>query len=524
MNPFKNKHELWIYLILIAPAVLAALMAVNNIKISPDSMRFGVVSQQILSGNGISVPTMRLEDNYVPVNGAIPFLDQMPLLPMLFALLGGVTPQNYVPAQIINVLCHAALTIFTFLLMKNLCNEGISLLTGILVSLSYPLLRNTHFISSEPLFIAFIVATIYFLMLSRKPDLRNFRRNIFIAGSCASAAILTRNAGIALIPVFLWEVFITARNKRPGSKKSIFTIFALTLPIITIATMFVRNYILSGTLRGFIQASPERSYLEAFTGTMETVFQQFQLDNDTSYLIILIMMLLLLYILINTRSRKEILKYFTAGLDTIIFFQVSYTTLIVITMAKQAWRFELRYASPLVPFLFITTMFTLVFVWERINFKRFSNLSYIGIISSFIIITTGSLYRTYLNLPELLYKQKNVYSIIDSCTYKWIKENIDRKIIVATNRPFHLSFFGEYSTIALPHKRFDATIHVPDDMESVLPNRMSKLHSRVLALFEEAEEQYDGRYIAGLFSKRENNDRFTLEHECQDGVVYNLKE
>ena len=87
MTPSENKYNVWIYSILIISAALAAFHVISNIKISPDAMRFGLISEQILSGNGIRVPLIRLEDNYVPVNGAIPFLDQLPLVPILFALM-----------------------------------------------------------------------------------------------------------------------------------------------------------------------------------------------------------------------------------------------------------------------------------------------------------------------------------------------------------------------------------------------------------------------------------------------------
>ncbi len=59
---FKNKHEIWIYSILIISSVLAALIAVKNIKISPDSMIYSLISQELVSGNGIRLPVIRLED------------------------------------------------------------------------------------------------------------------------------------------------------------------------------------------------------------------------------------------------------------------------------------------------------------------------------------------------------------------------------------------------------------------------------------------------------------------------------
>jgi hypothetical protein len=519
----KNKNEIWIYTFLIVVSALSALFAVENIKISPDSMRFGLISQQILSGNGIRVPIIRLEDTYIPVNGAIPFLDQMPLLPILFALLGGVTPQSFWVAKTINLISHVAISIFTFLLMKNLYGKrDIALLAGILVTVSFPLLSVTHYMWSEPLFIALTVASMFFLILSRNSD-SLFSRNILIAGTLASAAILTRNTGIAMISVFFWEGFVLVKNKRPESKY-ISTILAIILPIVTTVAMLIRNYIISGNLRGFNQVSPERTYIDAVTGTVEMIFLQFQLGKKASVLIILFMMLFTLCILVSANLRKEILKYFNAGLDSIMVFIGSYTILIVYAMAKQAWNYELRLVSPLVPFLFISCIFIILLTWKTIELQGFSKLSLSGMIVSLSILAMGNSYKSYLNFPEFSYEQTNQYSILRNCTYKWLKENYGKHIVIVTNRPFHLSFFGGYSTVALPHKKFDPNINVPDDMEIFLPNRMYKFGSHILALFETAEEKYDGSYITELFNNRATNDKFNLLYECADGMVYEPKE
>ncbi|MEW6602887.1 MAG: glycosyltransferase family 39 protein, partial [Nitrospirota bacterium] len=162
-----SNYDVWAYVILIVTSILIAVIPITNIKISPDAMRFGLISQQILSGNGIRVPIIRLEDTYVPVNGAIPFLDQMPLIPLLFALLGGLTPQSYMPAQLVNVVCHTAISCLTFLIMKKLSNKWLALLTGLLVAFSYPLLWLANHICSDSLLIALMTAAVYFLILSR---------------------------------------------------------------------------------------------------------------------------------------------------------------------------------------------------------------------------------------------------------------------------------------------------------------------------------------------------------------------
>ncbi len=523
MTPSENKYNVWIYCILVMSAALAAFYVVSNVKISPDGMRFGLISQQILSGNGIRVPIIRLEDTYFSVNGAIPFLDQLPLVPILFALMGGLTYESYLPAQALNLISHVAIALFTFLLMKQLCGrKGIALLTGILVSVSHPLLWATNHIITEPLFIAVTVAAMYFLMLSRNSRDYLFRRAFILAGLCASVSIMTRNAGIAIIPVFFWEALILANNKRPEFKR-LSTMLAISLPVITAMSIFIRNYIISGSLRGFEQASPERSLSEAFAGTVTMIFDQFNLGANAVVLIKVLVPVIIAVILFSAVIRKKLFKSIAEGLDLTIVFMLSYTALICLTMAKQQWRYELRFVFPLVPFLFVTSIHVITLVWDSIK-ERSYKLSLAGMILTLSIFAAGSCYKTIVNIQEFSYKQEKAYTLLGSCTFRWLKKNYDEKTVIVTNRPFHLGFFGGYPTVALPHKRFDPTINVPEDMERVLPERMSKFGSKVVALFEEADELYEGQYIAELFNNRESNDILSLAYECPDGVVYYLKE
>ena len=521
----KNKYAMWIYGMLFISAMLPALLAVKNINISPDSMIYALMSQEILSGSGLRLPIIiNMEYNHVFINGSVPFPAKPPLLPILYAILGGVTPQSFLAAQIINVISHVVISIFTFMLMKKLYdNKGIALLTGILVSLSFPLLRNTHYMLSETLFIALTVAALYFLVLSRHCGSRQFIRNLFIAGICGSAAILTKFTGAALIPVFAWEAFISVKNKRIKSKY-VSAVSAIMLPVITMGALFIRNLIISGTIQGWNPPPPERSYLSAFTGTIKMLYLQFDLGKRPVTLITIFAISLILYIILNADARRELSRYVHSGLDLIIVFIISFTMLISYAMATSQTVFELRYMSPLVPFLFILCIIIIVFVGEMLRLKGFSKLSLCGIILSLGIITFGNCYKTYLHSQEFSYRNARQYFILNSSTYKWIKENYGENVIITTNKPYHLSFFGGYSTIQLPHKRFNKNTRIPEDMELFLPDRMSGFGSRVLALFEEAEEQYEGSYVSGLFNKREDDDSFVLIHKFPDGVVYNLKE
>jgi hypothetical protein len=522
----KNKHDIWLYSILIITASLASLLSVHNIIISSDSIRYGLVSQELLAGNGLRIPVIGTSfgfDNMIPDNGTVPFIVQPPLLPIVLALLGGIAPYDYLVAQILNAVCHVAISVFTFLLMRYYCNNIISLITGILVSLSIPMLWNAHHLTSESLFIGLTAAAIYYLTVSRNSEHYRRNRTLLATGIFTSAAIMTRYAGIALLAVLFWEAFLLIKNKKRVITYK-YLILTLTVPVFTLIILFARNYLILGTLRGIEIPPPERSYLESLTGTIKMLFMQFHLGPRSSIVAVSIMMLCIIYIALNNNARREVAKHFHSGLDIILIFIASYTSLIYITLAKEQPHFEFRYVSPLAPFLFIITVYIIVSVWECLQFKRLSRLSLYGTILSLAVITLTICYKTYLVMPEFFYKQEKVYSIIHTCIYDWIKKTFEKHTIIATNKPFRLSFFGGYSTIVLPNRKYVLSAPIPEDMENMLPERMSEVGAEVLALIEEVKDEHFGNYVADLFNKKESNNKFILTHECNDGVIYTLKE
>jgi hypothetical protein len=524
----KKKYAMLTYGILIIIAALAALLAVKNIKLTSDSVIYALVSQQITSGNGIRVPMIWFESSIAPVNGTIPMLWQPPLLPILLAFLGGVTPQSFFAAQVLNSVCHLTIAIFSFLIMRRLYdNRGIALLTGILVSLSFPMLRITHYIMSETLFIALTAATIYFLTISRQSVRNRYILNLFLASIFAGAGILTRYAGIALIALFFWEAFVSIKNKRTEFKYGA-ALLSVSIPILTLLLLFAHNYIITGTVRGInfsqIATAPDRSYLSAFAGTIKMLFAQFQLGDRSMMIIIIFTMLFALYFFINANLRREVLKYFHSGLDLIIVYMIVYTALICIQMARESPIFDLRFMSPLVPFLFIISVIGIVIACKIIYQKRGSKLLSGAIILSLGVMALGTGYKTYLNLPEFFSRHEKYHYILNSCTFIWAKEHYGKGSIIATNEPYYLSFLGGYSTIRLPNRRFFSDASIPKDMESSLPRRMLELGAYVLVLFNEVKEDHYGGYLAKLFNNRKDHDSFIMTHKCSDGVVYHLKQ
>jgi hypothetical protein len=363
---------------------------------------------------------------------------------------------------------------------------------------------------------------VYFLILSRYSNDIKSLRYLFIASICTSASILTRYAGLALIPVFFWQILILIRNKNIKIKH-VPTIITAILPFMTTAALFASAYIVSGAILGRNPPPTERSYLSALTGTIKMSLLQFDLSNSQVQIILICTTLFILYILINSDARRELSKYIRSGLDLILLFIISYTVLISFAMTKAQTVFELRFMSPLVPFLFILYFLTIMLLWEKLRSKGYSRLSFCVLTFFLGLIIFANSYKTYMKSGDVFSQDVGHYRILNSPTYHWIKNHYGQDVIITTNRPFHLSFFGGYSTIRLPHRRFNENFRVPDNMESFLPDRMIQLGSRVLVLFEKADEQYEGRYIASLFKNRKGDTNFVLSHNASDGVVYSLK-
>jgi hypothetical protein len=520
-----NQKTGLIYTSLLISSTLIALFAVRNIKISPDSMLYSLMSQEILSGNGLKIPVIKLFDNYIPVNGKVPYPEEAPLLSIVFALLGGVSHDNFLPAQIINSISLIAISLFIFLIMNKLHNNmSISFITAILVSISFPILNVMNHIWTEPLFIAFSISTLYFMILSRQNAQSGFYKNIFTAGILATLAFLTRFSGLFLIPGFYWITLIMIKNKESVLKYSS-SIFSSMLPLIAAGIIFIHNYTITSNIYGWEPPPFKRSFIDALTVTIQMIFQQFPLGRKFILLIVLFIFLFILLIILNIgNSRQEFRKYLNIGLDLAIILGISYIVLIALALSKSQPIFEVRFVFPLVPFLFVIFISCIVFFWKTIQSIGYRKLSLLGLVLSLVIVTSVNCYKTYLRHRRFLaHKEESHYSVLKTSTYKWTKEHYGKSTIITTNRAYPLSFFGGYTTVALPHKRFMPTTVVPENMEIILPERMSRFGSRVLVLFEKAEEKYDGRYITKLFYHRKNDKNFRLIREFEDGVIYELK-
>lgn len=517
----KGKCDFLLFVPVLILGLLGGIVSVNNIILTSDSMTYGLVSQQILAGNGLRVPLTWFDSSAVPSDGTVPLLMHPPLFPTLLALFGGVTSHSLLAAQILNIIFHSLIGIFTYLMVRILFeNKAISFVAGSLSVISLPLLQVAHHIWSETMFIAFTVATLYYLIRSRLyPDV-NYMRNVIVASIFSCAAILTRNAGISLIMLFFWELMMVIKNK----KSTLPVVVAFLLPVITVIILFARNYLIAHSVRGDFQWPVNTTYLEAFVGAAEMLFSQFQLGVRSTVFIVVIVTSSFIVIMLSAIGRREFINYFKKGFDLIIVFVLSYFGLIWFALAEKQPSFEVRFMAPLVPFLIIIILCAPFFTGQMLRQKGLPRLASIILMAGFSSVCLVTGYKTVLNLTEFSYKQEKLYSILRSCIYEKVVTSYGKETIIATNLPYQLSFFGGYPTVVLPRKPYLKGNAFPQDMNTLLPSRLKDIGSNVIALFDRIDEEKFGSYITGLSRKTIHNEKLELAYECPDGVIYHLKQ
>jgi len=334
------------YCVVVICALLVGLYATHRLQPWNDAKRYSLVSQQLLNGRGLRVPIVYFSDetkNNPDAAGTIAFLEQPPMISMLLAMLGGVGPGDLFPARVLNVSGLVIVALFCALITNRLVNTQcaqrnmrnsirttqharrntiLGIVCGIAVAFAYPLLLVSRFWFSELIFTAFMVVCIWLLISARQSAKRG--PCLFGAGIFAAAAIATRFAGVALIPVFLWNAVVSAKNK--NAKRLITGTFISTVvPVFAVGVLLARNFVLSGTVRGFHQPDQKRPWYVAAYGILSKISGQLgiqKLFGDRLALILIGVAVLIAAVIFLNHKRSDIVRIFRAGFDLILVFIV----------------------------------------------------------------------------------------------------------------------------------------------------------------------------------------------------------
>lgn len=226
----ERRRPTWSELLLAGTVVVIAVLIVavarHGVVVTPDSLVYRGVSEQLRSGGGITVPFSTFTSSLSPAEvarfgGAIPLTDQPPLYPALLAALGALGFGFDAAVLTINLAALVAIAASMLGIARRMMTRHAAALstTGVLLVLSIgPMsFERDAFVSlfasalSEPTMLAFALGALWALMrhLDDGHLQDGTRWALPVATLLSMAAVLTRFSGVAVpatvaLAVVLW--------------------------------------------------------------------------------------------------------------------------------------------------------------------------------------------------------------------------------------------------------------------------------------------------------------------------------
>lgn len=127
---------------------------------------------------------------------------QPPLYPWLLLLLATSGIPAFTAAKILNVMCLAATTLLLAFGLPHITRTSRYLTAALFLS-SYTVLYNHAWVMSEPVFFVFLIGALVVLFKHLSVEKENNTSLLIVGAALSALALLTRFAGISLVPVFV---------------------------------------------------------------------------------------------------------------------------------------------------------------------------------------------------------------------------------------------------------------------------------------------------------------------------------
>lgn len=525
--------------LVILAALLAGGRAAYYIRLDNDGMRYALISTQILLGRGIATPaTLSVYPSLFPdpdAFGNTPATWQPPLLPAVYALLGGVRPGRIWPAQAVNLLAHLVTAIASFLIARRLGGDLAGLAAGLFVALSYPLLDLAGHFWTEPLSIAFFTLSVAVLQASRVA--RSPARLQLCSGLSATAAGAARWTGVGLFPMLLWDACLSSagRGARAALRAAARTVL---IPLAVMAALFTRNYLCTGTLRGESLAPTGRTWGEVAYGVAADSRDLFdlQVPGTRAAAAFALCVVPLLGLILSGSPGRALRGLLREGLDLVLLAALGYLGVIVVMYRVSVPYFEPRIVAPVVPLVLVTVAVLMARGWRAIGERWGARVGSAGFLAALVLIGAAEAGRSFRLLP-CTFPGADYGFDIPSC--RWALTHCPPGSILVTNAPYMVSFFGGVPTVSPPYRPgcnpFERT---PATTEEELVSDMRRIGARYLLLLRitdglSREEWADyrgglpakdwGVCVATLSRGKAVSDKLVKVHECPLGVVYRVR-
>ena len=440
----------------------------KNSLIGHNAAHYISVAKNFFDGKGFSTSIIYYTENQL--SGEVPapqtvFPIGYPFLISLVMQLG-VSPSY--SAYLICILCFNIIGIELFYIASKLnYSNNIKLF---IIACWFFLISNWSLVlscMSEMCFIFFTTTSVLFLLIN---EINNKKQFVLYSSIAAALSFTIRYVGIflilSLILYFVYKCFI---------KKERFSITNLFLfsfvPIITVITIFSRNYLIVGSIRGSSRHLTEQSFTDAIlsiysafcslSGFSKSRFIAFDLPSILIFIAAFIFVsLLILYTKkhvhnINSQNDTPSLPFIKF---VFIYVIVSILFLIYFNIASIE-PLETRYIVPLIPMftIIIANMFHSLRKYKYLNSKIISTCIYI-IIIAFLFGQTN----VYASLEKTI-TYNNYDKIYDAIKGSgssaklrlFISEIIKRKKLLLGNHPEVLENILNIPVIGLSNRSFN---------------------------------------------------------------------
>ena len=511
-------------LVLTVTAAATSIYAARDIKLRYDTLRYALVAEQIVAGQGIKLSVLPHWREPDP-SGLTPYTLQPPGYPLVLAAMGGIQLDRMWPGRVINVVGHVTIVWCVWLITCRLVGFWVGSAAGFYVAICYPLLFVASMMLSEVMYIALSMGCLLGVVMAAGSDRRGAW--LAVAAVTAAGAIATRLSGVVLLPILAWQMLVTLRCR--GGRAALSSAAALALPLIVLALLLARNWVQSGELGGIPIATHDQSVGVTVGQTLGALGELLALKvaSIKSQVLVGLVMLTVVVLLIRLRRRTDV-QVWRNGLDSVLLAAVLYYGFLVSSYYRYVLFVEPRYFVPLMPMLVIILFVLLAKGWGSLTIAGRTWVGKAALVGTIVYCLAFCGYDTFARWPlradipdkrEIISRSMRVLAPV--------QDHLRPGEGIASNREIEIAFATGRPTMRLAMVRANFDWQMPEDASRWLSERMAVIDARYLVLVAPAEglnERTWGAWLAGLSRREDAAPPFTRIWQSHEGVIYELKQ
>jgi hypothetical protein len=183
--------------LMVATGAMTAAMNHGHAWVTPDSVTYLGVAQNIVHGKGVTAPFRNTLDPFSPKpSSTVPLIHWPPGYPVVLAAIAALGLAPITAAEVLNIACGAAVVaLVAAIVWRTTQARPVTIAAAVLALVSNTIFQQARFALSDTLFLTVSVAFVYFAVRTaeRRPHA------VGLMTAAGSAAILVRWAGIALV-------------------------------------------------------------------------------------------------------------------------------------------------------------------------------------------------------------------------------------------------------------------------------------------------------------------------------------